>query len=55
MVPPSAMPHTTPVGKTYDSGDFRIILDAALAKIDWAGFPARRAAGLSPIEALRYE
>ena len=44
MVPPSAMPHTTPVGKTYDSGDFRIILDAALAKIDWAGFPARRAA-----------
>jgi aerobic carbon-monoxide dehydrogenase large subunit len=44
MVPPAAMPHTTPVGKTYDSGDFRIILDAALAKIDWAGFPARRAA-----------
>ena len=30
MVPPAAMPHTTPVGKTYDSGDFRIVLDAAL-------------------------
>ncbi len=29
MVPPSAMPHATPVGKTYDSGDFRIVLDAA--------------------------
>ena len=44
MVPPSAMPHTTPVGKTYDSGDFRIVLDAALARIDWAGAPARKAA-----------
>jgi carbon-monoxide dehydrogenase large subunit len=44
MVLPSAMPHSTPVGKTYDSGDFRLILDAALAKMDYAGFPARRAA-----------
>ena len=44
MVPPSAMPHATPVGKTYDSGDFRLVLDAALAKIDYAGFAARRAA-----------
>jgi carbon-monoxide dehydrogenase large subunit len=43
MVPPSAMPHSTPVGKTYDSGDFRQVLDTALAKIDYAGFPARRA------------
>jgi carbon-monoxide dehydrogenase large subunit len=43
MVPPSAMPHRTPVGKTYDSGDFERVLDAALAKMDWAGFPARRA------------
>lgn len=44
MVPPSAMPHATPVGKMYDSGDFRTVLDAALARADWAGFPARRAA-----------
>jgi len=43
MVPPSAMPHKTPVGRTYDSGDFRLVLDAALAKIDYAGFDARRA------------
>ncbi|GAN75800.1 xanthine dehydrogenase family protein molybdopterin-binding subunit [Acidisphaera rubrifaciens] len=43
MVPPSAMPHKTPVGKLYDSGDFVTVLDAALAKMDWAGFPARRA------------
>jgi carbon-monoxide dehydrogenase large subunit len=44
MVLPSAMPHSTPVGKSYDSGDFRIVLDAATAHMDYAGFPARRAA-----------
>lgn len=44
MVPPSAMPHATPVGKTYDSGDFRIVLDAALDRIDYAGIGARKAA-----------
>ncbi len=43
MVLPEAMPHKTPVGKLYDSGDFRIVLDAALEKSDWAGFEARRA------------
>jgi aerobic carbon-monoxide dehydrogenase large subunit len=43
MVPPSAMPHSTPVGKTYDSGDFRVVLDAAASKMDYAGFAARRA------------
>ena len=43
MVPPSAMPHETPVGKTYDSGDFKIVLDAALTKMDYSGFEARRA------------
>ena len=43
MVPPSAMPHKTPVGRTYDSGDFRLVLDAALARIDYAGFATRRA------------
>jgi len=44
MVPPSAMPYKTPMGKTYDSGDFKIVLNAAVEKADWAGFPARRAA-----------
>jgi carbon-monoxide dehydrogenase large subunit len=44
MVLPSAMPHSTPVGKSYDSGDFRIVLDAATAHMDYAGFPARKAA-----------
>ena len=44
MVGPSAMPYRSAMGQTYDSGDFERVLDAALAKIDWAGFPARRAA-----------
>ena len=43
MVPPSAMPHSTPVGKTYDSGDFQLVLDAALKKMDYSGFESRRA------------
>ena len=42
IVPPEKMPHSTPVGKTYDSGDFQILLDAGLKTMDWAGFAARR-------------
>ncbi len=37
-------PHETPVGMTYDTGDFQAHLDAALKLIDADGFPARRAA-----------
>ena len=43
MVPQSAMPHATPVGKTYDAGDFATVLDAALTRMDYAGFATRRA------------
>ena len=43
MVPPCAMPHATPVGKSYDSGDFRKVFDIALEKVDYTGFAARRA------------
>ncbi len=43
MVPPSAMPYRTAMNQTYDSGDFQRVMDAALEKIDWAGFEARRA------------
>jgi carbon-monoxide dehydrogenase large subunit len=43
MVPSSAMPYTTPVGKIYDSGEFAYVLDQALARADWQGFAARRA------------
>jgi len=44
MVPASAMPHSTPMGKTYDSGDFHRVLGAGVAKMDYAGFAGRRAA-----------
>jgi carbon-monoxide dehydrogenase large subunit len=44
MVPAAAMPYRTPMGKIYDSGDFHIVLNAAVEKADWAGFPARQAA-----------
>src|ERR1700733_8701334 len=43
MVPSSAMPHTTPYGTVYDSGDFRMVLDSALKQMDYAGFAVRRA------------
>ena len=43
MVAPSAMPYVTAMNQTYDSGDFQRVLDAALEKMDWAGFEGRRA------------
>jgi carbon-monoxide dehydrogenase large subunit len=43
MVPQSAMPYVSAMGQRYDSGDFATVLDNALARIDWAGFEARRA------------
>lgn len=42
MVPQSAMPYVTAIGQRYDSGDFATVLDNALQKADWAGFPARK-------------
>jgi carbon-monoxide dehydrogenase large subunit len=44
MVAPAQMPWTSAMGATYDSGDFHQVMDAALAKIDWKGFPARQKA-----------
>jgi len=44
LIPPEAMPYTTPVGPTYDCGDFPRILARALEIADYAGFEARRAA-----------
>jgi carbon-monoxide dehydrogenase large subunit len=43
MVPQSAMPYVSAMGQRYDSGDFAQLLDAAMKKMDWAGFEARRA------------
>lgn len=43
LVPAGAMPYATPIGPTYDCGDFPAILDRLLDAGDWAGFEARRA------------
>jgi carbon-monoxide dehydrogenase large subunit len=44
IVPSSAMPFVSAMGQPYDTGEFERIMDAALERIDWHGFPARRAA-----------
>ncbi|MFQ5784407.1 MAG: xanthine dehydrogenase family protein molybdopterin-binding subunit [Alphaproteobacteria bacterium] len=44
FVPAAAMPYTTAMDETYDSGDFAACLEAALAQADAAGFGERRRA-----------
>ena len=43
FAPSSAMPFTTALGETYDSGDFAAHLDKALAGAGWATVEARKA------------
>jgi len=43
LVPPSAMPHPTPLLVAYDSGDFPANLERGLRVADFAGFERRRA------------
>ncbi len=43
LVPADAMPYTTPIGPTYDCGDFPRILERALEGADHGGFAGRRA------------
>ena len=40
----NAMPYSTPLDVTYDSGEFENILDKALPFADWDGFSTRRKA-----------
>src|SRR6202795_3785893 len=42
LIPASAMPYKTPLGTTYDCGDFPKSMERALVMADVAGFPARR-------------
>ncbi len=44
LIPRDALPFTTPVGVTYDSGDYVQAFDRALKGAEWDGFPARRVA-----------
>ena len=43
MLPPDRLPHTNPMGTTYDCGEFAISMDKALFMADWAGFGERQA------------
>ncbi len=42
LIPAHRMPFETPVGLTYDSGDFEAVMDQAMAHADAAGFAERR-------------
>jgi carbon-monoxide dehydrogenase large subunit len=42
LIPPSAMPYKTPVGTTYDSGNFPAVFDKAFALAAYPDFPRRR-------------
>jgi carbon-monoxide dehydrogenase large subunit len=44
LIPSSAMPYKTPLGVTYDCGDFPKNMEDALKAADVVGFPARQAA-----------
>ncbi len=43
LIPSSAMPYKTPIGPTYDCGDFPKIFARALEMANYASFPKRRA------------
>jgi carbon-monoxide dehydrogenase large subunit len=42
LIPATAMPYTSPMGETFDSGNFANILQRILAQADWNGYPGRR-------------
>jgi aerobic carbon-monoxide dehydrogenase large subunit len=42
LIPASAMPYTTPMGETFDSGNFANILQRILTQSDWNGYAQRR-------------
>jgi carbon-monoxide dehydrogenase large subunit len=44
FIPPAAMPYKTPIGPTYDCGDFPKIFARVLELADYTGFAKRRAA-----------
>jgi carbon-monoxide dehydrogenase large subunit len=43
MIRPAQMPYQNPMAKTYDTGQFELVMDKALALSDPAGFGARAA------------
>jgi carbon-monoxide dehydrogenase large subunit len=47
LIPHERLPYATPLGLTYDSGDFLQNMQQALQLADWSDFPRRRAEALS--------
>ena len=47
FVKPAQIPWQTALGDTYNSGDFEGVMRRGMAKADWRGFPARKAAALA--------
>ncbi len=45
-IAPQQIPYEAPSDQTYDSGNFRAVLDRALAAADWSGFDKRKAESL---------
>jgi carbon-monoxide dehydrogenase large subunit len=43
LIRPDQMPYRNPMDKTYDSGQFELVLDRATALADWRDFDARAA------------
>ncbi len=43
MIRPEQMPYTNAMDKTYDSGQFELVMDKAIALAQWQGFAARAA------------
>jgi carbon-monoxide dehydrogenase large subunit len=42
LIQPQAMPYTTPMGETFDSGNFPHMLERILEHADWKGYGARQ-------------
>src|SRR5262249_42824075 len=42
LIPPKAIPYTSPTKLTFDSGEFEKQMDLAMENADWNGFKARR-------------
>ncbi|MFQ5973041.1 MAG: xanthine dehydrogenase family protein molybdopterin-binding subunit [Alphaproteobacteria bacterium] len=42
FVTPEELPYSTPLGETYDSGEFTALMEKGMDKADWNGFEARR-------------
>ena len=42
LIPPEAIPYTSPTKLAFDSGEFEKAMDLAMENADWKGFKARR-------------